>query len=55
MKEDILNRSAAFYLNSLWCTGYDSHIPQTKVNEIILKWEKSGFEENPNVIPDLTE
>ena len=55
MKEDILNRSAAFYLNSLGCTGYDSHIPQTKVNEIILKWEKSGFEENPNVIPDLTE
>ena len=54
MKEDILNRSAAFYLNSLGGTGYDSHIPQTKVNEIILKWEKSGFEENPNVIPDLT-
>ena len=50
MKEDILNRSAAFYLNSLGYVEYDSHISQRKVNEIIVEWEKSGFSENQKVI-----
>ena len=46
MSEDIICRSAAFYLNSVGRIDYDSHISQNKVNEIIDKWKRTGFSQS---------
>ena len=44
LEEKVIQRSAAFYLNSLGQTGFDDDISQEDVDKIITKWKESGIE-----------
>lgn len=49
MKEDIVCRSAAFYLDSLGYKGWNLHISQDSVDKVISYWKENGFELAPDV------
>ena len=44
LEEKVIQRSAAFYLNSLGKEGYDDNISQEDVDKTIAKWKESGIE-----------